>query len=376
MMQNHESGANADVLQAQAVLVENEEAVLVVRPRISLSRGRAFLLLLPSVIALLWVLWATLSLGADCWVPLVFGSPFLLIAGVLGMSPLWHRVQMARTVYMLTNRRVVILAPVGLQGSRCVSFPLRPSPVLKVVKRRGGYGDIIFAWERRWQLGARVYSLASPVGFMDVPQVARVLQMLEEQVAALPEDAALSAVEGVEPLPMNRQGRPRVLTVERAFALWVGGACCGVSLLLLLHGASALPGELGFRENAVTTTGTVLSLRRELHEFSPHVLSEKVGVLQPNGVRRHYFAMYYPTVRFTDEKGRTHTVECPVAQPTSKLPPNRQMTISYHRRNPAWLAMGKPSRRGMTFCILSLLAFIVGVAIASAGLIRHPKPGV
>ena len=366
---------DTDMKRVQELLAENEEAVLVVHPRISLSSGRTFLLLLPCGFALLWVLWAVMVLGSDFWIPLLLGLPFLLIGSIFGMSPLWHRVQMARTVYMLTNRRVVILEPVGLHGSRCVSFPLRPSSVLKVVKRRGGYGDIIFAWERRWQLGARVYSLASPVGFMDVPQVARVLQMLEEQVAALPEDATLPPVEGVDPLPMNRQGRPRVLTVAREFALWVGGACCGVSLLLLLHGASALPGELGFRENAVTTTGTVLSLRRELHEFSPHILSEKVGVVQSNGVRRYYFAMYYPTVRFTDEKGRTHTVECPVAQPTSKLPPNRQMTISYHRRNPAWLAMGKPSRRGITFGILSLLAFIVGVAIASAGLIRPTKPG-
>lgn len=363
---------DTDMKRVQELLAENEEAVLVVHPRISLSSGRTFLLLLPCGFALLWVLWAVMVLGSDFWIPLLLGLPFLLIGSIFGMSLLCHRLQMARTLYVLTNKRVVILEPLGLYGNRCVSFPLRPSPVLKVVKRQGGYGDIIFAWERRWQLGARVYSLASPVGFMDVPQVARVLQMLEDQVAALPENAALPAVEGVEPLPMNRQGRPRVLTVEREFALWVGGACCGVSLLLLLHGASALPGELGFRENAVTTTGTVLSLRRELHEFSPHVLSEKVGVLQPNGVRRHYFAMYYPTVRFTDEQGRTHTVECPAAQPTSKLPSHRQMSISYHRRNPEWLAMGKPSRRGLTFCILSLLAFIVGVAIASAGLI-HPR---
>lgn len=364
---------NTDIERVQAVLAENEEAVLVVHPRISLSSGRTFLLLLPCGFALLWVLWAVMVLGSDFWIPLLLGLPFLLIGGIFGMSPLLHRLQMARTLYVLTNRRVVILEPLGLYGNRCVSFPLRPNPVLKVVKRQGGYGDIIFAWERRWQLGARVYSLVSPVGFMDVPQVTRVLQMLEEQVAALPEDAVLPPVEGVEPLPMNRQGRPRALTVEREFALWVGGACCGVSLLLLQLGAGALPRELGFKENAVTTTATVLSLRRELHDFSPHVLSEKIWVEQRNGVRRAFFAMYYPTVRFTDEQGRTHTVECPVAQPTSKLPSHRQMTISYHRRNPEWLAMGKPSRRGLTFCILSLLAFIVGVAIASAGLIRHPK---
>ncbi len=366
---------DTDMKRVQELLAENEEALLVVHPRMTLSSGRTFLLLLPTGFALLWVLWAAVSLGSDCWVALLSGLPFLLIGALFGISPLWHRMQMARTLYVLTNKRVLISEPLGLHGSRCVSLPLRPNLVLKVVKRQGGYGDIIFAWERRWQLGARVYSLASPVGFMDVPQVARVLQMLEEQVAALPEDAALSAVEGVEPLPMNRQGRPRVLTVEREFALWVGGACCGVSLLLLLLGAAALPRELGFKENAVTTTATVLSLRRELHDFSPHVLSEKIWVEQRNGVRRAFFAMYYPTVRFTDEKGLTHTVECPVAQPTSKLPADRQMTISYHRRNPEWLAMGRPSRRGLTFCILSMLAFVVGAAIASAGLIRHPKSG-
>lgn len=366
---------NTDIERVQELLAENEEALLVVHPRMTLSSGRTFLLLLPTGFAFLWVLWAAVSLGSDCWVALLSGLPFLLIGALFGISPLWHRLQMARTVYVLTNKRVLISEPLGLHGSRCVSLPLRPNPVLKVVKRQGGYGDIIFAWERRWQLGARVYSLVSPVGFMDVPQVARVLQLLEEQVAALPEDAVLPPVEGVEPLPMDGRGRPRVLSVEREFALWIGGACCGVSLLLLLLGAAALPGELGFKENAVTTTATVLSLRRELHDFSPHILSEKVWMTQRNGVRRAFFAMYYPTVRFTDEKGRTHTVECPVAQPTSKLPADRQMTISYHRRNPEWLDMGRPSRRGLTFCILSMLAFVVGAAIASAGLIRHPKSG-
>ena len=58
--------------RVQAVLAENEEAVLVVHPRISLSSGRTFLLLLPCGFALLWVLWAVMVLGSDFWIPLLF----------------------------------------------------------------------------------------------------------------------------------------------------------------------------------------------------------------------------------------------------------------------------------------------------------------
>ena len=229
-----------EAAHVSSVLHEGEQVVLLAAPRVDLTAGQTAAQLIPGVMLACPLVHAAIVLGGDCWVILLFGLPFWLVAIVLLISPLWQRLRMARSRYLLTNRRAVVMENSFFRRPRTVSFPLRENLVLKVEARADGYGDVIFAWERGWQPGIHVYKPVRPVGFIMVPQPERVAHMIAEQVAAVPEGEELPEVEGVQPLPLDRKGRPRAYTVARVMMMWMGCAGCAVAYLLLLKGVSYL----------------------------------------------------------------------------------------------------------------------------------------
>ncbi len=229
-----------ETAQVRSVLHEGEQVVMLASPRIGLSGAQTAAQLIPGFMLACPLVHAAVVLGGDCWVILLFGLPFWLVAIVLLISPLWQRLRMGSTRYLLTNRRAVVMENSLFRRLRTVSFPLGENLVLKVESRADGYGDVIFAWERGWQPGIHVYKPVRPVGFIMVPQPERVAQIIAEQVAAVPEGEELPAVEGVQPLPLDRKGRPRAYTVAREMMMWMGGAGCAVAYLLLLMGVSYL----------------------------------------------------------------------------------------------------------------------------------------
>ncbi len=229
-----------ETAQVRSVLHEGEQVVMLASPRIGLSGAQTAAQLIPGFMLACPLVHAAVVLGGDCWVILLFGLPFWLVAIVLLISPLWQRLRMGSTRYLLTNRRAVVMENSLFRRLRTVSFPLGENLVLKVESRADGYGDVIFAWERGWQPGIHVYKPVRPVGFIMVPQPERVAQIIAEQVAAVPEGEDLPAVEGVQPLPLDRKGRPCAYTVAREMMMWMGCAGCAVAYLLLLMGVSYL----------------------------------------------------------------------------------------------------------------------------------------
>ncbi|MBR5894639.1 MAG: hypothetical protein IKZ13_03755 [Akkermansia sp.] len=358
-----------NIARVQQKLHAGERLLLMVHPRLRMRTCELLRLVLPGLALMGLFLYAVVVLGANCWVPVVFGLPFWGIASVLLISPLWHRRRMAGTVYLLTDKRAVIVTPAGWGGERTLSFPLRPNPVLKVVHHGGDYGDIIFAWERRWQPGAYVYSPVEPVGFLSVPQVIRVSHLLGEQVAAVPADAELPPPEGVTPLATDKKGRARAFTLERQFGMWLGMLCCAISFLLLLTGVCRMPQETRFGLNSVSTTATVLGQRREVSRWNTHIHAERERIRLKNGVIQNRFVSYYPTVQFTDATGKVFTVELAEPQPRQLMKLQSKVEITYNRHDPRQLCVGKPSRHGVVCCMLSCLVFIVGAALGAAGII-------
>lgn len=362
-MNNLDAGAgDVDVVRVQSVLQVEEQVVLLARPRAGMPVGQAALLVLPGVLVAWAIVYGAVMLREDCWVLLLFGLPFLLMAAVVLMSPLWHRRCTARTLYVLTNRRVLIFAPEGLRRERVVSMPLGADLVRKVQKC-GGYGDIIFAWERRWQPGARVYSPVQPVGFLAVPQPERVEQMIAEQVAALQADIELPPVEGVQPLTVNGKGRVRAFSGVEGLLMWGGVVCCALSFLFLMWGVHSLQREIPFGRNSVKTYATVKSLRKEVSMWnSPRSEREKVRSGRYAG--RYQFASYYPTVQFVDESGAAHTAEISTAQKRRHFRPGNKVMVSYNRLNPEQVVPGKARVNGMGFCLGSCMLFLIGFCIA------------
>ncbi|MBQ8480485.1 MAG: hypothetical protein IJ503_08905 [Akkermansia sp.] len=168
-----------DAARAAAALQAGEELLLVVKPR-SAPGADLYFQMLPGALMVavpVGVMWTLQELG---WVPIFIGMPFLLLGLTALSSPWRYRWRMQRTLYLLTNHRAIVLEPRRFR-MRVRAFALHPDLVKQVVAEPAGHGDIIFARERRWQFGARsIYYGLSPVGFLAVPQVQRVAQMIAE----------------------------------------------------------------------------------------------------------------------------------------------------------------------------------------------------
>lgn len=185
-----------DAARAAAALQAGEELLLVVKPRTA-PRADLYFQMLPGALMVavpVGVMWTLQELE---WVPIFIGMPFLLIGLTALSSPWRYRWRMQRTLYLLTNHRAIVLEPRWFR-MRVRAFALHPDLVKQVVTEPAGHGDIIFARERRWQFGARrIYYGLSPVGFLAVPQVQRVAQMIAELTAAgLPPAEPATAPQG------------------------------------------------------------------------------------------------------------------------------------------------------------------------------------
>ena len=185
-----------DVARVRHLVTAEEELLLVVKPR-SVPGADLYFQMLPGALIVavpVGVMWTLPELE---WVPIVIMLPLLLI-GIAALSSPWrYRWRMQRTLYLLTNRRAIVQEPRWCRMS-VRDFALQPDMVKQVVAELAGHGDIIFARERRWQLGARsIYYGLSPVGFLAVPQVQRVAQMIAELTAAgLPPSEPATAPQG------------------------------------------------------------------------------------------------------------------------------------------------------------------------------------
>lgn len=185
-----------DVARVRHLVTAEEELLLVVKPRTA-PRADLYFQMVPGALMVavpVGVMWTLQELE---WVPIFIGIPFLLI-GIAALSSPWrYRWRMQRTLYLLTNHRAIVLEPRRFR-MRVRAFALHPDLVKQVVSEPQGHGDIIFTKERRWQFGGRrIYYGWSPVGFLDVPQVQRVAQMIAELTAAgLPPSEPATAPQG------------------------------------------------------------------------------------------------------------------------------------------------------------------------------------
>lgn len=180
-----------DVARVRHLVTAEEELLLVVKPRTA-PRSDLYFQMVPGAL----LLCGMRTMQELEWVPIVIMLPFLLI-GIAALSSPWrYRWRMQRTLYLLTNRRAIVLEPRWCR-MRVRDFALQPDMVKQVVSEPQGHGDIIFTKERRWQFGGRrIYYGWSPVGFLAVPQVQRVAQMIAELT-----DSTLPSTEPVTASP-------------------------------------------------------------------------------------------------------------------------------------------------------------------------------
>ena len=113
----------------------------------------------------------------------LWGVPFILVGLAMLSAPVWMARRLKRTVYALTDRRAVILAP-GWFGSRKVrSFTPEALASMERVERPDGSGDLIFE-EYTQRRGSSSHTVRH--GFISVPRVRDVEDLLRKTLVQAP----------------------------------------------------------------------------------------------------------------------------------------------------------------------------------------------
>lgn len=114
-----------------------------------------------------------------------WGLPFLLLFVALPFGGIWYTYwQMRNTVYIITERRALVVRATGRKGWQTLSWPLTPGLVKERMLRADGSGDLIFGYEVHKHDDGHT---SVPQGFFNLPELRRVEQMLMD-IIPTPQD--------------------------------------------------------------------------------------------------------------------------------------------------------------------------------------------
>ena len=107
---------------------------------------------------------------------------------LLCVIPWFRKCYKRRTLYLVTDRRCIILTPRLLPGMNCKSYPLEPNRIKEYEIFSGGIGNIVFDYDDR--VSRAPYNSAPdedryPLGFLDIPQCKRVVTFIRKQIKKL-----------------------------------------------------------------------------------------------------------------------------------------------------------------------------------------------
>lgn len=236
----------------QTVLKPGEQAVLVVYPEWRWLTQANIISVLFAAVWLFVVGKISFAVTADGvnsenLLVLLFLLPFWVVGICMAISPLWRRLRMSRTRYVVTNQRAIVVQPSDvLLKPQTLSWPLTPDLVKAVDARLGGSGDIIFDYR---QVPTKHGYRQVPQGFLCVPELDRVHRLLQEQIAAI----APAVAELTPPAPCTTpQPATRRLSWKWGFIFITPG------LFLVAIGGMSLYKYLQLQEHGTRTTATIV----------------------------------------------------------------------------------------------------------------------
>lgn len=110
--------------------------------------------------------------------------PFLALFIALPVGGIWRTYwQMQRTVYIITERRALVVRAAGRKAWQTLSWPLTAGLVKERVLRADGSGDLILGYESSRDAEGGTTSV--PQGFFNLPELRRVEQILMD-IAPVP----------------------------------------------------------------------------------------------------------------------------------------------------------------------------------------------
>ena len=112
----------------------------------------------------------------------LFALPFVILLCVL---PWFRKCYKRRTLYLVTDRRCIILTPRLLPGMKCKSYPLEPNRIKEYEVFSGGIGNIVFDYNDGVRGATSHDDDRIPEGFLDLPQCKRVVTLIRKQIKKL-----------------------------------------------------------------------------------------------------------------------------------------------------------------------------------------------
>ncbi|MBR5879401.1 MAG: hypothetical protein IKY91_07575 [Akkermansia sp.] len=111
-----------------------------------------------------------------------FLLPFILL---LCFLPWFRKCYKRRTLYLVSDRRCIILTPRLLLGMKCKSYPLEPNRIKEYEVFSGGIGNIVFDYNDGVRGATSHDDDRIPEGFLDLPQCKRVVTLIRKQIKKL-----------------------------------------------------------------------------------------------------------------------------------------------------------------------------------------------
>lgn len=173
-----------DRVMVESVLLHGENLLWAGKPVPRLSAGGGASALKFSVVWLVLLSFWTWGAWQSSMVFACFSIPFWLIG--LGMFSLpWFGLRrQKRTVLLVTDRRAMELYPAFLGELQTRAWPLEPGLVRACTVRKDGSGDLVLGYKI---VHDRPGCSTENLGFMNVPDVRRVEQLLYELTEATAE---------------------------------------------------------------------------------------------------------------------------------------------------------------------------------------------
>ena len=213
----------------ESVLQADEELLLVCKPQVRLWRWEYTPMTLFSIVWLGCV--ATISIFALCksidqlseepgiLLLLLFFVPFWVL-GIGMLSTPWRmRALDRRTVYLLTSKRAVVLRPSDFRFLPTQKdYPLEHGMIKEVQEQGDGSGSLVFDYEVQHTKSGDNFL---PVGFLHVPQLQRVKDILQSALQEFAEP--LQETEAAPPEP-KADAPSRIFLVIAAAFIAVGAS--------------------------------------------------------------------------------------------------------------------------------------------------------
>lgn len=225
----------------ESVLQPDEELLLVCKPQVRLWRGEYRPV---AVFAVFWLAIvgtiSTLVMGGVArqvheepllWLYPLFLLPFWCIGIGMLTSPWRLRALDRRTVYLLTDKRAVVLRPSDFRFRPTQKdYELTHDLIKEVQQKNEGGGSLVFEFEERHSKSGVHYV---PKGFLHVPQVQRVAEVVRAQ---LPAPESMQEAGATETEPQEVEFPSLGTLIVGCIFIFIGG---GQALTALQHELNA-----------------------------------------------------------------------------------------------------------------------------------------